>query len=446
MTANNALKEELKTGKKIIGVWGLGYIGYSSMAYFARAGVNCIGTDVTEHRVDDVNHGRQTIPNMDYWLGFDVKPLAKAGLMKATLNWEELLDERVGVHLVSIPTEKDGKPYHDILEDVITKLCKYKDVKKEHPPLVIIESTLSPNAMDNIAIPLVESHGLSVGEDILIGVAPRRDWFTSPDKNLEKIPRVVGGTTQETTDIMAEVLSIICINVLKAKDHRHSAIVKSIENAYRQLDITLANQLSLAYPDLDMTSILRLVGTKWNIGTYHPSFGTGGYCIPLAPQYVLEGAKHPEALTLLKESLDVDFKQPEKVAKSLIKRGVKNVGILGLSYTSDLKVHILSPAIPIAKALKEAGINVKLQDPYYSADEIKGFVDTETFEFPEGLQEFDAILIVSPHMQYRYINSSVVIENLKECRLILDNMGAWKDVKFPEGIEYHEAGDENWLE
>jgi len=35
MAANNALKEELKTGKKIIGVWGLGYIGYSSMAYFA---------------------------------------------------------------------------------------------------------------------------------------------------------------------------------------------------------------------------------------------------------------------------------------------------------------------------------------------------------------------------------------------------------------------------
>ena len=445
MAVNNALKEELKTGKKIIGVWGLGYIGYSSMAYFARTGVNCLGTDVIQHRVDDVNHGRQTIPNMDFWLGFDVKPLAEAGLMKATLNWEELIDERVGTHLISVPTEKDGKPYHDILKDVITKLCKYKDIKAEHPPLAIIESTLTPNAMDDIVIPLVESHGLKVGEDILLGVAPRRDWFTSPDKNLEKIPRVVGGTTKETTDLIAKVLGIICINVLKAKDHRHAAIVKSIENAYRQLDITLANQLSLAYPDLDMTSILKQVGSKWNIGTYHPSFGTGGYCIPLAPQYVLEGAKHPEALTLLKESLDVDFKQHEKVTQSVIKRGAKKVGILGLTYTADLKVHVLSPAIPIARALMDAGIEVKVQDPYYTAEEIKNIVNAETFKFPEGMREFDTILIVAPHMQYGYTNSSKVTENLKNCRLILDNMGVWRDIEFPEGIEYHEAGDEHWL-
>ena len=440
------LKEELKTGKKKLGVWGLGYIGFSSIAYFARAGVTCIGTDVRKDTIEDTNKGKATIPNLDFWLGFDTKPLAQNGKISATADWKKLINKDVLVHLVTIPTEKDGKPYHDILKDVINKISNFKNVETEHPPLVIVESTLTPTVADHIVLPLFKKNGLEVGKDILLGVAPRRDWFTSPDKSLKVLPRVVGGTTKETTDLMAEVLGIICDTILKAQDHKHAAIVKSVENAYRQLEITFANQLSAAYPDMDMNGVLKMAGTKWNIGTYHPSFGTGGYCIPLAPQYVLEGAKHPEKLTLLKESLKTDFSQPENVIKSVIKRGAKKVAVLGIAYTGDLKVHVLSPSIPIAKGLKENRIDVKVNDPYYSAEEIKNITGCENIEFPEGLHDRDTIIIVSPHMKYKYIDYQKIIKNLKNAKLVLDNMGVWKDMKMPEGIEYHEAGDAHWLE
>ena len=309
----------------------------------------------------------------------------------------------------------------------------------------MIESTLTPDAVDKIVMPLIKKNGLEVGKDILLGVAPRRDWFTASDKTLKTLPRVVGGTTPETTEVMRSVFSLICDTVLPAKDHKHAAIVKSIENAYRQLEITFANQLSLAYPDLDMTSILKLVGTKWNIGTYHPSFGTGGYCIPLAPQYVLEGARNPEALTLLNASLETDFSQPDRVVESLLKRGAKKVAVLGIAYTGDLKVHVLSPALSIVKKLKEKGVEVKVHDPYYSEKEIKDLLDVESLKFPQGLKGFDTILIVANHMKYRYVNESRITENLQHCKLILDNMGCWKDLKFSTEIEYHEAGDAHWL-
>jgi len=441
-----SLKEQLRKGEKRVGVWGLGYIGFSSMAHFARAGVSCIGTDTQKHRVDDVNNGKATIANLDFWIGFDTQPLAKAGLMKATIDWKELIADDVAVHLVTIPTEKDGKPYHDILKDVVQKLSSCKGLKAAQPPLVIIESTLTPTTVDGIIIPSFEKNGLKVGRDILLGVAPRRDWFTSPDKSLKTLPRVVGGTDCATTELMAEVLGIICDTVVKAKDHKHAAIVKSIENAYRQVEITLANQLTAAYPGLDMTSILKLVGTKWNIGTYHPSFGTGGYCIPLAPQYVLEGAEHPEALTLLQASLETDFSQPDRVVESLKRRGAKKVGVLGIAYTGDLKVHVLSPAIKIVKELKKAKISVKAHDPYYSAQELKELLGVDSFNFPAGLEEFDTILICASHMQYRYVNEGKILKSLKNCRLILDNMGAWKDFHFQKQVEYHEAGDAHWLE
>lgn len=439
------LKHDLKTGRKKLAVWGLGYIGFSSIAHFAKAGVTCIGTDPLQLRVDDVNQGKATIPNLDFWLGFDTGPLARDKRMSATTNWQEVISPDVGVHLISVPTEWNGKPHHEILVDVINKLSTYKNIPTDYPPLVIVESTLTPTVADTIVIPLFKKNGLEVGKDILFGVAPRRDWFTAADKGLPLLPRVVGGTTKETTQAMAQTLGIICKNILQAHDHKHAAMVKSIENAYRHLDITFANQLSLAYPDMDMTSILKLVGTKWNVNEYHPSFGTGGYCIPLAPQYVLEGAQYPEQLTLMQESLKTDFAQPDKVVESIVTRGVQKVAMLGIAYTGDLKVHVLSPALPIAKKLKEKGIDVKIHDPYYSTEEIAKLTGCESFIFPQGLQDRDGIIVVSPHMHYRYVHKQELLQHLSNTKLILDNMGTWNDVHFPQEMQYFEAGHARWL-
>jgi len=452
-----SMVRELKEGKKRVAIWGLGYIGYSSMAYFARAGVKCIGYDIIEERVNQINEtgkvkhkGKVSIPNMDFWLGYDVESMYKDGLLKATSDWKDLIKKEISVHLIAVPTEKGTEenkhePCSDYLQEVIGNLCSYKNIEREQPPLIIIESTLSANIVDDLVIPLIEKNGLKVGEDILLGVAPRRDWFTDGGKNLKSIPRVVGGTNQRTTDLVADVLGLICDNILKADDHKHAAIVKSIENAYRQVEITLANQLSLAYPDVNMRNILKLVGSKWNIGTYHPSFGIGGYCIPLAPYYVLEGAKNPEQLTILKHSVESDIKQPERIVESLVKRGFKNVGILGIAYMADLKVHILSPVLKIIEHLKKEGISVKINDPYYTEEELKEIIDTDVFDFPNGLKEFDVILINADHMRYKYIDYDSITKNLENCKLILDNQGAWKNINF-KGTEYHEVGDANWLE
>lgn len=451
------LVKELKEGKKSIAVWGIGYIGYSSMAYFAREGVRCIGFDIIEDRVRQINEtgkvshkGIMMIPNIDFWLGYDVGLMHNDGLLRATTNWKDLITNDCPVHLIAIPTEKaddkerEHKPFTGYLEDVMKKLCHFKKIKRGRPPLVIIESTLSANALDDVIIPLIEKEGLKVGEDILLGVAPRRDWFTDGGKNLKTIPRIVGGTDKKTTDLMVEVLGIICNTILPADNHKHAAIVKSIENAYRQVEITLANQLSAAYPDINMREVLRLVGTKWNIGTYHPSFGIGGYCIPLAPHYVLEGASRPQELSILRNSIEFDNRQPERVVNYILKSKLKNVGILGVAYMADLKVHVLSPTLKIVNALKKASVKVKVNDPYYSDEELHEITGAKTFIFPEGLDEFDCILITADHLKYKYTPYDKITKNLKRCKLILDNQGAWTKIDFGN-IEYHVAGDRNWL-
>jgi len=440
------MKEKLLSGEKTIGIWGIGYIGYSSMAYFASRGVKCLGTDIDAVKVDQINKGMLPIQNIEYWLGFDTKPLVASGMMKATTDWQQLISADIPVHLICIPTEKDDVPYDGILIDVIEKLSTFGKMNMESPPLIIVESTLTPNTTERTIIPAFEKKGVKIGKDILVGVAPRRDWFISPEKSLKNLPRVVGGTTPETTALMGEILAIVCDTILPTKDHRHAELVKSIENAYRHVEITLANQLSLAYPDIDMREVLTLVGTKWNIGTYHPSFGTGGYCIPLSSQYVLSGTGHADQLSILNSAVDTDRNLPIIVAENVIKKGGCRVGILGLAYKGDLKVHTLSPTLRIVSHLKQKGVAVKVHDPYYTAEEIMQICGAEVFRFPDELGQFDTILVVADHRDYQAIPSNKVLSNLKNCKLVLDNVGIWNGFDFTRaGIEYHLAGTENWL-
>jgi nucleotide sugar dehydrogenase len=246
---------------------------------------------------------------------------------------------------------------------------------------------------------------------------------------------------------MRDVLGIVCDTLIPAPDHRHAEIVKSVENAFRHVEITLANQLSLAYPSLNMTEVLRLVGTKWNVGVFHPSFGSGGYCIPLSSKYVLEGAEDPQQLTILADVVRTDQNLPILVAESIADNGFRNVGILGLSYKGDLKVHILSPTLRISKRLMERGVSVKINDPYYTSDEIRRITGAETFQFPEDLQEFDCVVIVAGHRLYRAISQEHLKRHLTKCELVLDNLEeTWKDFEWKAiGIRYLISGDKNWL-
>ena len=54
------------------------------------------------------------------------------------------------------------------------------------------------------------------------------------------------------------------------------------------------------------------------MGSFQPSFGTGGYCIPLAGQYVLQGAMHPELLTILSDAFASDLEMRRRVAQAVV--------------------------------------------------------------------------------------------------------------------------------
>ena len=435
-------KNLLKSKKYEIGIWGTGYIGLSTMVYFSKKNIKCMGFDINKEKVRKINSGIIPLKDLEKWFGFNIKRMVKKGYLKATTNPDDLISEKFIAHFIAVPTEKDGKPYYKPLMSVLNNIAKISNKKTKVPPLVIVESTLAPKVSDKKILPFLRKKKFQIGKNILFSVAPRRDWFIEGVKNLENLDRVYGSTDKYSAKVTKDILSIVCKKLHIATSYKVSEMVKSVENAYRHMDITLANQLSVAFPKDNMREVLKLVGTKWNLETFHPGIGTGGYCIPLSSRYVLSQIKNKNKLTLLRETIKTDDNMGLTIANSITKKKLKRIGVLGLSYKGDLKVSVLSKVIPLVKSLKKKKLNVKLFDPYFTKDEIKKAVNVETFEFPNDLTKFDCLIVTVNHKQFR-ISPEKLKRYLRNCKFIIDHEGAWQNYNLAD--IYHLTGAKGWL-
>lgn len=430
--------EALRAGEAAIAVWGCGHIGASAMYHFSRKNIRCVGYDIAAARVQDIREGR--------FLATDAALVEAspddAALVGATNDWKDLRHHRIAVHLVSVPTERGAEPSSAALEDVMPLICETIRASDLAGivPAVVIESTIQPTWLDTVVLPKLHASGLQPGVDVLVGAAPRRDWFSGAEHTLETLPRIVGGTSPDATSLLLALYSLVCREVVPARDAYHAAFTKVIENVMRFQGLALANSLSLAFPQYDMTHVLSLASTKWNIPLYHPSMGIGGHCIPLAPRYALEeGGWDNRYLEGIRSAVAFNEGYFSRLYAERLRellQDCRSIAILGLAYTPDAKMHKLSPALDALECLKDTP-RLRLHDPYYTAEDIDDICGVATLSFPQDLATCDGIVLVTPHSQYRHTPAEHFIA---PGTVVVDNFGTWRDRSFAAGVRYHEVG------
>ncbi len=199
-------KNILKKGKSKIAVWGTGYIGLSTMAFFSKNKIKCVGYDIDKKKVNTINSGKLPIKELKDWFGFDIKNSVKKQYLTATSSHDIFEDNSFNVHFIAIPTEKNGKPFFDILFNVLRKLIKIIRKKNKIKPVIIIESTLTPQCSEKNILPYFKKYNLNPGKDFIYGVAPRRDWFVEGTKSLVDIDRVFGSTDIKSSKVIKDIL------------------------------------------------------------------------------------------------------------------------------------------------------------------------------------------------------------------------------------------------
>ncbi|MFF4715123.1 UDP binding domain-containing protein [Streptomyces eurythermus] len=434
-------RSELQSGRSAVSVWGMGYIGSSTFDALRAENLRVVGYDVSSERISALRAAHAGTADADGSAG--------APTLTLTDDRAEALAPDVLIHFVAVPTERGALPHSRDLVDVLSAIVGATAARPRtaRAPLVIIESTLTPGTVQRLLLPLLHDRGLVPDEDLLLALAPRRDWFVAEGYGLRDLDRVYSGIGSRSAEAAYSVLSLMCDTLHRASSHVEGELVKCVENAYRHLEITLGNQLTLAYPDVDMVEVLRLAGTKWNIGTFQPSFGTGGYCIPLGSRYLLAGSEHTEELSLLSQAVETDVRMRSVVADSVASRGP--VVILGLAYKGDIKVVTLSPTLGISARLTELGVPFCVFDPLYTAEEINRILGAEVAvtDLPAALRAARTVLIVTDHAEFRHDPYlSLLTEPREGDLLILDNQGVAAGLVWPEHIVYRQAGNSAWLQ
>ncbi|MDQ3809071.1 MAG: hypothetical protein M3336_02155, partial [Chloroflexota bacterium] len=292
-----------------IAVIGPGIVGMPMAALLARAGIR-EGSDhpatvvVVQRRsptsgwkVDAINNGRSPIGGIEPELDQIVAETVAAGVLRATDDYADLRD--ADVVLVCVQTDKNGNaPDYGPLFESLTRIAEaLQDKPAENVPLIVFESTLAPSSMATVVREHFAGYGLEEGRDILLGNSPNR---VMPGRLVERVAtsdKIVAGLRPVTPRLIERLYGrIVTGGTLYRTNSLTAEVVKTLENAYRDVRIAYASEI-VRYcdeRDIDFYQVRQLVNTRLaqtdaasndpnavpSGGLLIPTVGVGGHCLP----------------------------------------------------------------------------------------------------------------------------------------------------------------------
>jgi len=404
----------IKDQRARVGVVGLGYVGLPLATEFARNGFKVTGFEVDEGKAARINAGETYISDVEESL---VKESVDAGRLRATTDFDNLKDCDAIIICVPTPLRKTKEP------DVSFILAAAEEIKNHlrRGQLVILESTTYPGTTDEVLLPMFQATGLKLDEDFLLAFSPERVDPGNPDFQTHNIPKVVGGVTDDSTEVAAYLYSQIVKEVHPVSSARVAEAAKLLENTFRAVNIGMANEMArLCYAlNIDTWEVIRAAATKpFGFMPFYPGPGIGGHCIPLDPHYLSWKARqHGFDSRFIGLAEEVNSRMPEHVIQ-LVSDGLNDdrksmngarILVLGVAYKRDIDDVRESPALSIIDRLRSKGCQVSYHDPFVhqiSFDDAHteggGEPLTSVDLTEEEIRTADCLIIVTDHSQIDY--------------------------------------------
>ncbi len=407
-------------------VVGLGYIGLPTAAVIARAGCKVLGLDVSQRVVDTINRGEIHIEEVD--LDGLVHGVVSRGLLSASIT---VAPADVFVIAVPTPFDKDHAPdisYVLAAGKTIAPVLKVGDV-------VILESTSPVGTTEQLRDMIAQMRpDLKVPgctretPDIAIAYCPER---VLPGRILEELTnndRSIGGITPRCARKALAFYKRFVRGECVTTDARSAEMTKLVENAYRDVNIAFANELSMVADrmGLDVWEVIRLANRHPRVNILSPGPGVGGHCIAVDPWFIVHGA--PEETPLIRTARGVnDGKMHHVIRKAdelvAAHPGAK-IACLGLAFKANIDDFRESPARFVAARLaRKYGERVQIVEPYASDLPIE-FTDTGAVQIDvdEALETCDILIVLVDHDVFRVVPLAERAD-----KLVYDTRGIWPD-------------------
>jgi len=386
-----------------LGVIGLGYVGLPLACKLAEVGFNVVGVELRDEVVNKVNRGISPIEGKEPGLDDLISSMVETGRLRATGDYTELSDRDIILIAVETPVDNQNKPRYQALHDVIDKMGPVLN----HGALVILESTIAPGTIERVVIPNLErSSSLRINRDFYLGHCPERVMPGKLLANLENMSRVVGGMTPETAETMVVFYEQYVNADLDPTDCITAELVKTTENAYRDVQIAFANEVAQICEAVggDVWKVRELVNKSPYRNMHLPGSGVGGHCITKDPWLLVYGVVGRDVpLRLIPAARAVNDSMPNHMVK-LLREALRlqnfdldgsRVLILGYAYLEDSDDTRNSPSESLVQSLQTLGVEPVIHDPYVS--QYRG----DVYQKAKGCY---LILLMVAHQEYRKLD------------------------------------------
>jgi len=198
---------------------------------------------------------------------------------------------------------------------------------------------------------------------------------------------------------------------------------KTIENAFRDINIAFVNELAKSFDQLgiDVVEVIKGASSKFSFMPHWPSCGVGGHCIPVDPYYLIQKA---EAVgfshDFLKLARRINNNMPNYTVELLqdalneLKLPIKNtsIGVLGISYKANIGDTRESPSFKIIEQLEKMGAKIITFDPFVKKH------STEK-SLKDILKKSVAIIVATDHSDFVNMIDGDILKESK-VKLVID--------------------------
>lgn len=389
-------------------VVGLGYIGLPTATVLATRGVKVVGVDVDARRVESINRGEPPFVEPD--LAAAMAGAVAMGNLTATKEVPES-----DAYIVAVPTPfvdghaADLSYVHDAVKAIAPQL--------RGGEIVIIESTSPPGTALQASQWLAELRpDLHLPHESR-GTAPQVHVAHCPERVLpgrimiEMLTndRVVGGITAACAAKAASIYRVFCQGEILLTDAASAEMAKLVENAFRDVNIAFANELSLIcdHLELDVWEVIEMANRHPRVNILNPGPGVGGHCIAVDPWFIIGAAR--EQSRLIATARDVNDTKPGHLADQIVCSAERfrnpTIGCLGLAYKANIDDLRESPAVHVVEEVcrRLPETRVLVAEPYVAElpTQLRDLPNLTLVTPREAVEQSDIVALLVDHDQFK---------------------------------------------
>jgi len=424
-----------------VAVVGLGYVGISLAALLASRGYDVLGVDISRERVEAINRGELPLKGDEPGLEEMISRSVKNRKLTAGTSFDPLKDRTVIFVCVNTPIDAERHPDQSRLEAAMRGVAK--NIRKG--TLVVVESTLAPGTMLGVVAKILEKEsGLKIGRDLKLAHCPERVMPGRLLYNLTHYDRVVGGFDRASVNRASAIYSKLTKGKLHPTDLTTAEVVKTAENAYRDVQIAFANEVALISEKVgvDAFEVRRLVNTCPFRDMHVPGAGVGGHCLPKDPWLLAHGGRHANpklipAARAVNDSMPFHVLDLVDAALRDAKRelGASVVAVMGASFLQESGDLGNSPSVPVVSSLSSAK-ELRVHDPY--AEGLEGRPVER--DIRKALSGADLAVFMVAHKEYSRLTPAA-IKKLMRTPVVVDGRNIFSsDRMLKAGVVYRGVG------